>query len=395
MQSSKSESPLSDVQEFGDHLEVLAANVDDGRKFVAEVAQSNNMQVPEVEVSEPSLENVFVLELKGSKQDIGEYKEFEFREFKDHQTGRIAVGADDIAISFGDFQAVKGVSINIGYGEIFGLLGANGAGKTTTIKMLCGLLQPSRGTMTLAGERSNLRSSALRRRIGYMSQKFTLYNDLNVLENLQFYCGVYEVPRKEREERIHWVLDTCGLRGQEALLTASLPGGWKQRLSFGASVMHQPEILFLDEPTSGVDPLARRQLWRLMRQFARHGTAILVTTHFLDEAEHCQRLAFMVAGEIVAQGTPSEIKRAQPGKVIEVTTPDPARAARIVRSELEAWRVASFANSVQLTLDDQNQWPSLEKKLLSNNIKIEAMRPIRTTLEDAFISTVQRASAKA
>jgi ABC-2 type transport system ATP-binding protein len=353
------------------------------------------LTLPEIEVSEPNLENVFVLRLKGSQQDVGEYKEFNFEKFAAHRQGAVAIGANDIAVSFGNFQAVKGVTLSIGYGEIFGLLGANGAGKTTTIKMLCGLLRPSGGTMTLAGEKSNLRSTELRRRIGYMSQKFTLYEDLSIIENLQFYCGVYEVPRNKRQERINWVLDTCGLRGQEKLLTGSLPGGWKQRLSFGASVMHQPEILFLDEPTSGVDPLARRQLWKLMRQFARQGTAILVTTHFLEEAEHCQRLAFMVAGEIVSQGSPSQIKQAQPGKVIELIMKDPAKAARVIRTELEAWRVAIFANSVQLNLDNpEQQLPAIESKLRGSNVEVESIKPVRLTLEDAFISTVQRASGK-
>src|SRR5262249_12419660 len=158
----------------------------------------------------------------------------------------------------GSFQAVKSVSLSVEYGEVYGLLGANGAGKTTTIKMLCGLLSPSSGDMALCGERGNLRSEALRNRLGYMSQKFTLYDDLTISENLEFYCGVYCVPEGLRQERVRWVLKNSGLLGQQRLLTGRLPGGWKQRLAFGAAVMHQPEVLFLDEPTSGVDPLARR-----------------------------------------------------------------------------------------------------------------------------------------
>src|SRR5262249_4740451 len=160
--------------------------------------------------------------------------------------------------------------------------------------------QPTSGEMTLAGNKSDLRDPMLRQRIGYQSQKFTLYDDLTLLENLEFYCGVYEVPARLRAEKISWALSAAGLNGRQNMLTAKLPGGWKQRLAFGACVMHEPEILFLDEPTSGVDPLARRQLWHLISQFAQHGTAILVTTHFLEEAEHCHRLGFMSAGRLVA-----------------------------------------------------------------------------------------------
>jgi len=383
---------VNDVQEYGDRLDLLTADVDKAKAIIEDEAKKNNLDAPDIEVSEPNLENVFVSQLKGSKEDKGEEKDFQFHKTNDHK-GQIAIGADDIGIQFGDFQAVKSVSLEVGYGEIFGLLGANGAGKTTTIKMLCGLLTPSKGSMTLAGTKSDLRSSKLRKRIGYMSQKFTLYDDLTIKENLEFYCGVYEVPRQERKEKMDWVLETCGLKGQENLLTASLPGGWKQRLSFGASAMHQPEILFLDEPTSGVDPLARRQLWKLIRQFARNGTAVLVTTHFLEEAEHCQKLAFMVAGEIVAQGTPSEIKSSQPGKLIEISTDNTQKASQIVRKSLEAWKVARFADSLHLNLENPDEeLKKIHADLEKENVKVTAERQIPFSLEDAFIGIVQRAS---
>jgi len=226
---------------------------------------------------------------------------------------------------FGDFTALDNLSLKIRKGEVYGLLGANGACKTTTIKMLCGLLNASSGKIRLGGQTDNLRSSLLRQRIGYMSQKFTLYNDLTILQNLQFYCGVYNVPPQLRKEKINWVLDISGLLGQENLLTAELPGGWKQRVSFGASVMHEPDILFLDEPTSGVDPLARRQFWKLIEDFSRHGTAILVTTHYLEEAEHCNRIAFMSAGEIIAEGSPHDIKTSQPGILLEIIVDEPQK----------------------------------------------------------------------
>jgi ABC-2 type transport system ATP-binding protein len=387
-------SVVSDVQEYGDRLDILVADVDKGKSLVAEKAQELKIELPEIDVSEPNLENVFVSKLRGSKEQHGDEKQFAFRRTMEHK-GSVAIGAEDIAMKFGDFQAVKSVSLEVGYGEIFGLLGANGAGKTTTIKMLCGLLTPSHGSMTLAGAKSDLRRPELRERIGYMSQKFTLYDDLSIAENLEFYCGVYEVPRQERKEKMNWVLETCGLKGQEKLLTRSLPGGWKQRLSFGASVMHQPEILFLDEPTSGVDPLARRQLWRLIRQFARKGTAVLVTTHFLEEAEHCQKLAFMVAGEIVAQGTPSEIKSAQPGKLIEILTDNTRKAVGVVRKTLAAWKVAIFADSLHLNLENpEEELKQINEEFKKEGVNVLSERQIPFSLEDAFIGIVQRASGK-
>jgi ABC-2 type transport system ATP-binding protein len=391
---SQSNGLLTDVQEYGDRLDVLVTDAEKGKQLVERKASEQKIDTPEIEVSEPSLENVFVSKLKAKADADGGESKFDFREQKTTK-GAVAIGAKDIKIHFGSFQAVKSVSLEVGYGEIFGLLGANGAGKTTTIKMLCGLLTPSGGTMTLAGAKSDLRSANLRKRIGYMSQKFTLYDDLSIQENLEFYCGVYEVPRAERKKKMNWVLDSCGLQGQEKLLTRSLPGGWKQRLSFGASVMHQPEILFLDEPTSGVDPLARRQLWRQIRQFARNGTAVLVTTHFLEEAEHCQRMAFMVAGEIVAQGTPSEIKASQPGKLIMLSTDNTQAAAQAVRQKLDAWKVAIFADSLHLNLENPDQeLPAVNEVLKQNNINILNEREIPFSLEDAFIGIVQRASGK-
>ncbi len=214
-----------------------------------------------------------------------------------HPAGGSAIEAHGLVKDFGAFRAVDHLDLTVSYGEIYGLLGANGAGKTTTIKMLCGLLPRTAGTAVLAGQDHDLRSPALRRRIGYMSQKFTLYEDLTIRENLEFYAGVYDVPRSERARKIAWVLESSGLTGHGETIVGSLPGGWRQRVAFGASVMHEPELLFLDEPTSGVDPLARRQFWRQIEAFARDGTAVLVTTHYMDEAEHCGRIALMAEAQ--------------------------------------------------------------------------------------------------
>ena len=257
--------------------------------------------------------------------------------------------------------------------------------------MLCGLLSASGGEISLARRSQDLRNPFLRQKIGYMSQKFTLYDYLTVIENLEFYCGVYGVPPRYRQQKIAWVLETVGLIGRETMLTGRLPGGWKQRVAFGASVMHEPEILFLDEPTSGVDPLARRQFWRLINDLARQGTAILVTTHYLEEAEQCNRLGFMVAGEVVMQGSPSQIKAAQPGQLIELRLDRVQQAAEILKTRLQAWRVSIFGDCLHLTLDHADrEIPEIKKIVSTAGIQVQSLRLLPFSLEDAFISVVQR-----
>ena len=234
------------------------------------------------------------------------------------------------------------MSLEVRYGEIYGLLGANGAGKTTTIKMLCGLLEPTSGEGSLAGEVGSLRSGSVRQRVGYMSQKFSLYDDLTIDENLDFFAGVYGVPLENRAEKKRWVLSFSGLEGRGHLMTGSLPGGWKQRVAFGAAVMHEPSVLFLDEPTSGVDPLARRAFWKMINSFADCCMAILVTTHYLEEAEQCNRLGLLVAGELVAQGTPSDLKASQKGHLLELITDKPQLANNLLKGQMDRWRVSLF-----------------------------------------------------
>ncbi|MBC7883560.1 MAG: ABC transporter ATP-binding protein [Anaerolineae bacterium] len=374
---------IVDVQTFGDRLDVLVKETQAGSVAIHEILKDAT-----IEPADPTLENVFVTRLRQQGSDPA-YLPYPYNR-PVRSTADIAIGAKDLSRRFGDFQAVKAVTLEVHYGEIYGLLGANGAGKTTTIKMLCGLLEPSAGTIRLAGQSDGLRSSELRKRIGYMSQKFTLYDDLNILENLEFYAGVYGLPRRQRQERIDWVIATCGLVGQEKKMTGSLPGGWKQRVAFGASVMHEPEVLFLDEPTSGVDPLARRQFWRLIEDFARRGTAILVTTHYLEEAEHCNRLGFMAAGEVIAQGTPSQIKLDQPGELLEIiAAAPPAQLAAAIHRELTL-NVSTFGDRLHVVLDQpESQRQQLEKVLSGFQPKL---RSVPFSLEDAFIGIVQRNS---
>jgi ABC-2 type transport system ATP-binding protein len=380
---------IADVQTFGDRLDVLV--VDPEVATIQVRAALTDFAIDSIQTTEATLENVFVTRLRQQGSDPlfiplpGVSRPIQ----PDATT--IAIGAKDLHKTFGNFRAVKGVNLDIHYGEIYGLLGANGAGKTTIIKMLCGLLPATSGQLLLAGQTQNLRSGDLRRRIGYMSQKFTLYDDLTVVENLEFYCGVYEIPSRLRHQKINWVIETCGLVGQEKMLTGRLPGGWKQRVAFGASVMHEPEILFLDEPTSGVDPLARRQFWRLIEDLAQRGTAVLVTTHYLEEAEQCNRMGFMVAGEVVLQGSPSEIKAAQPGQLIELRVDRNQQAADLLKTQLDHWRVAIFGDRLHVVIDrPDTEIPHLQAVLATAGIEIRSIRPIPFSLEDAFISVVQR-----
>jgi ABC-2 type transport system ATP-binding protein len=285
--------------------------------------------------------------------------------------------------------------LEIRYGEIYGLLGANGAGKTTIIKMLCGLLDPSDGDVEIAGHR-DARSPETRRAIGYMSQGFSLYADLPIEENLEFFASVYGLPPAERAEKINWVLEFAGLEERRRQITGTLPGGWKQRVAFGSAIMHEPPVLFLDEPTSGVDPLARRSLWALINQLADDGAAVLVTTHYLDEAEQCNRLGLMAAGELIVEGSPDEIKRRQTGHLLELRVDRPQEAADALRPAAEPWRVSLFGDRLHVVVDGdvESGVRQARAKLEAAGVALLAVREGRFSLEDAFIAAVEGSRAR-
>jgi ABC-2 type transport system ATP-binding protein len=247
--------------------------------------------------------------------------------------------------------------------------------------------------MELAGEKGSLRSERVRERVGYMSQKFSLYDDLTIEENLEFFAGIYAVPPDEIGAKKSWVLEFAGLKGKERQMTASLPGGWKQRVAFGAAILHEPSVLFLDEPTSGVDPLARRAFWRMINRLADRGTAILVTTHYLEEAEQCNRLGFMVAGELVAEGTPSGVKSQQSGHLLELTVNQPQRAADLLKEKTERWRVSLFGDRLHVIVDEDVEAGkrTVAQKLQSAGIEIRDMQEGSYSLEDVFIVVVEKA----
>lgn len=383
---------ITDVQRFGDRLDVIAPDAERGKAVIRERLLAAHLEVKDIAVDEPTLENTFVATLRAIGQEM-KAPPFPAKHSHRDLRGRVAIGASNLTKRFGSFIAVKDVNLSVRYGEIYGLLGANGAGKTTTIKMLCGLQAASSGNMDLAGERGSLRSQTVRSRIGYMSQKFSLYDDLTIGENLDFFAGVYGVPPHEREEKKRWVLSFSGLEGKQDLITGSLPGGWKQRVAFGSAIMHEPSVLFLDEPTSGVDPLARRAFWRMINRLADAGTAILVTTHYLEEAEQCNRLGFMVAGELVAEGTPSGVKAEQSGHLLEFIVDQPQRAADVLKEDGERWRVSLFGDRLHVITDESVEQGkrSTTEKLRAAGIEVRSCRESNYSLEDVFIAIVEKA----
>lgn len=391
--NSEFDQEILDVQRFGDRLDLLAREPDKTKHVVEEQLKQAHIPFDEIRVDEPTLENTFVATLRSLGEEPHAVP-FPRRHDHSHLRGQTAIGAHNLVRTFGSFTAVNDVSLEIKYGEVYGLLGANGAGKTTTIKMLCGLLEPSQGQIQLAGETSSVRSADVRMRIGYMSQKFSLYNDLSIKENLNFFAGVYGVPEDEREEKLRWVLSFSGLEGRENQITGSLPGGWKQRVAFGAAIMHEPSVLFLDEPTSGVDPLARRAFWSMINQLADAGSAILVTTHYLEESEQCNRLGMMVAGELVAEGRPGQMKGEQKDRLFEFVVDQPQRASDLLKKELDGWRVSLFGDRLHVITSEQNQEQRIAEKLKAEGIKVTSVRESRFSMEDVFISIVAQAQQK-
>jgi ABC-2 type transport system ATP-binding protein len=306
-----------------------------------------------------------------------------------------AVEVTGLTKRFGDFTAVDGVSFAIRRGAIFGFLGPNGAGKTTTIRMLLGLLRPTSGTATVLGFDVARQPDEVRRRIGYMSQRFSLYQDLTVSENLEFYGRTYGVRGERLRERKRFAIEMAGLAGRERELTRNLAGGWKQRLALGAAILHEPAMLFLDEPTAGVDPISRRSFWDLLYRLAEEGTTILVTTHYMDEAEHCQALAFIHDGRIIAQGSPAEIKQVcMRGSVLEIACDRPDEALALLRRLNAFDEVALYGRLIHVVAADvAEQQQHIAQALTGAGIAVQSIDLIAPSLEDVFISNVRHSEA--
>lgn len=302
-----------------------------------------------------------------------------------------AILARELVRRFGDFTAVDRATFSVAPGEIFGFLGPNGAGKTTTIRMLTGLLPPTAGTARVAGHDVAREPREVKRRIGYMSQLFSLYPDLTVLENIEFFAGLYEVTGARWAERRDWVLETAGLADRGRSTTGTLPLGLKQRLALGTALIHEPAILFLDEPTSGVDPISRRSFWALIRDFAARGTTVMVSTHYLEEAEYCHRLALMNRGRLVALDTPAALRAQMREPILAVTTDDAPAAVRALRDHPGIEDVTMFGRVLHAVVRDEAvARASIPVRLGGLGIGMSGMRRIAPNLEDVFAALVRR-----
>src|ERR1700719_3069266 len=309
-----------------------------------------------------------------------------------------SIYAKNLVRRFGDFVAVDGVSFRVEKGEIFGFLGPNGSGKTTVIKMLTGLLPLSEGSAWVEGLDVRTDAESVRERIGYMSQKFSLYDDLTVTENLQFYGRIYSLPPARMKHRIDEIVQLNGLDPYMNRLAARLSGGWKQRLALGCAMLHEPKLLFLDEPTAGIDPVARRELWDLLFELSGHGITFFVTTHYMDEAERCSHVAYIYYGKLIADGTPNSLRELPdvqpPGTLrVEITTPEVTRALRFARQIPGIRSATIFGQSIHALIEDHFDLHDLREQLLKEGIAVAEIRPLAPSLEDVFVELTYKHQA--
>ncbi len=308
-----------------------------------------------------------------------------------------AVEIHDLVKRFGDFVAVDHVTLDVSRGEIFGFLGPNGAGKSTTIRMLCGLLAPTSGSASVGGLDIATQSEAIKRQIGYMSQKFSLYDDLRVEENIDFFSGIYDVPADKRAGRKDYVLKMAGLEDRRKSETRLLPGGLKQRLALGCAILHEPPILFLDEPTSGVDPIARRNFWDLIYQLSAAGQTIFVSTHYMDEAEYCHRLALMYRGKVIALGTPPELKQSlQKRQILHLEVSDVLGSMQQLEKIEGVSDVAVFGGGLHVTTEDASSAiPKIRSALEAAGITVSELEQILPSMEDVFVAMIEEEERRA
>lgn len=309
----------------------------------------------------------------------------------DHHDPEYAVVVDKLERHFGNFIAVNKVSFTVKPGEIFGFLGPNGAGKSTTIRMLCGIITPTAGKATVVGFDAEQEAEKIKQHIGYMSQRFSLYEDLTVEENIDFYSGIYRIPASEKAERKAWVLEMAGLEEHRHSLTTVLSGGWRQRLALGCALLHKPPVIFLDEPTSGVDPISRRNFWELIYQQAAAGVTVFVTTHYMEEAEYCDRLAMIYRGELVAIGTPDELKSSyMQEEIINLECINPYEALRVVEEIPEVKDAALFGRGLHIVVDDSRLMiPRIAAALTEHKLVYSNLGTIAPSLEDVFVSIIE------
>ena len=381
-------------QLFGDTIHVTVDEAEKRRSEVKHLLEQENIKVADIRPISPSLEDVFVTRLTGLEEKPASQSAPDNSVntlIKEDNQIEIAIEVSDLTRKFDDFTAVDRVSFEVKRGEIFGLLGPNGSGKTTTIRMITGLLAPTSGSAHVLGQDMSREADVAQAKMGYMSQKFSLFSDLTVEENINLYGGLYGLSASLLAERKKWVLDMAGLRGKEKVLPSELSGGWKQRLALGCTIIHSPEVIFLDEPTAGVDPLSRRSFWELIQELAARGTTIFITTHYMDEAEHCHRLGLLYQAKLIALGSPLQLKTEQvKDELIEVTSSDYARTLELLATDARYHQVSLFGSTVHVMVDEaKTASPEIKSLLETGNVTVYSISRIPFTMEDVFISLVE------
>jgi ABC-2 type transport system ATP-binding protein len=368
------------IQIFGDRVHIFEDKENELNE-IKEKFEDKEIKIIDIEITEPNLEDIFI-KLIGSDGDISRKS---WISFSDNNTLDTTIEVKDIHKNFGKFKAVDGVSFSIGKGKIFGLLGPNGAGKTTLIRILCGLLAPTSGKAAVLGYDVSSNRRNIKSKIGYMSQKFSLYPDLTVKENLDLYEGIYGVGKNEKEDIRGWIIEIAGLKGKENILTRELPGGFKQRLALGCALIHKPSILFLDEPTSGIDPISRMDFWDIIYRLAEDGVTVLVTTHFMDEAERCHILGLMHDGKLIALGSPDDLKEEIKEDFYEISSPTPLKTFESLYNQQIFSHLSLFGEKIHGLLNKRIE--NLER------MGIERIKKIKPSLQDVFIYNIYRAQA--
>lgn len=373
-------------QVYGDRIRVFLKDPDLQLPKIRDKLTNSGIAVEDFQVVPPTMDDVFMSLL----QEGVEAKEMNWIPFNGAEGADKSIAVSGLTKMFGDFTAVNDVSFEVETGAVFGLLGSNGAGKTTIIKMLCGLLQPTHGKATVAGYNTSTEAHLIKNRIGYMAQLFSLYPDLTVNQNLDFYASVYGLEKGEKKIRKEWAIELAGLKGKEKILTQELAGGWKQKLALGCAVMHQPAVLFLDEPTSGVDPVGRSEFWDAIQHFSEEGITTIVTTHFMDEAERCNILGLMNSGHLVALGTPNELKKDLSADFYEISSSTVLESYNSLLSLDSVSQAAMFGDKIHIVTDTKKK-ELTKKSLLEAGVAVDEIARIRPSLEDVFIYHIMEA----
>lgn len=392
----KQNKKILDCQIFGERIHAQVEELETAKQSISKEFSKDGVKLLDFRKGIPSLEDVFVSAIHEKLQESEEVIKKDAIENEIpldssrsilNNKEKVAIKVENLTRSFGEFIAVNNLSMEVKKGEIFGFLGPNGSGKSTTMKMLTGLLMPTKGRAEVGGFDIIKEVDLLKSRIGYMSQKFSLYNDLTVEENINFYAGVYGVEKSKLRERKKWVLDMAGLKGKENVLTKSLSGGWKQRLALGCSILHEPSIIFLDEPTSGVDPIARRHFWDLIYELSQQGITIFVTTHYMDEAEHCHNLGFIYNGNLIAQGSPLDLKKQKSkGKLLEIDCDNPFEAIEVLRQKENGYQASAFGSRIHVMVKNAEKAErDIDYILKVNGFNVKRIDSIPLSLEDLFV----------